>query len=114
MAGPTWCRSEVNLSFFPCLAACRTRSSACDTLARSCARRVLCWPAFPLVSVLGSPGSRHGSLRFVRRLLGYYDGVRLLGLVHHRLRLLVFPMRTCGVHPQAEPETSRFPGKELP
>jgi len=33
------------------------RSSACDTLARSCARWVLCWPAFPLVSVLGSTGS---------------------------------------------------------
>jgi hypothetical protein len=31
-----------------------------------------------------------------------------LGLVHHRLRLLAFPMRACSVHPQAEPETSRF------
>jgi hypothetical protein len=50
-------RSAVNLSFFLCLAACRMRSSACDTLARSCARRVLCWLAFPLVSVLGSTGS---------------------------------------------------------
>ena len=57
MAGSTWCRSAVNLSFFLCLATCRTRSSACDTLARSCARRVLCWPTFPLVSVLGSTGS---------------------------------------------------------
>jgi len=47
----------VNFSFFPCLAACRTRSSACDTLSRSCARRVLCWPTFPLVPVLGSTGS---------------------------------------------------------
>jgi len=47
----------VNLSFFFCLAACRTRSSACDTLTRSCARRVLCWSAFPLVPVLGSTGS---------------------------------------------------------
>src|ERR1700737_126807 len=57
MAGSTWCKSDVNRSFFLCLAACRTRSSACDTLARSCARRVLCWSAFPLVSVLGSTGS---------------------------------------------------------
>src|SRR5271169_287541 len=57
MAGLIWCRSVVNFSFFPCLAALRTRSSACDTLSRSCARRVLCWPAFPLVSVLGSTGS---------------------------------------------------------
>ena len=47
----------MNFSFFPCLAALRTRSSACDTLSRSCARRVLCWPAFPLVSILGSTGS---------------------------------------------------------
>src|ERR1019366_31648 len=57
---------------------------------------------------------RSGLLRFVRRLRSYYDGVRLLAFVHHRLRLLVFPMRTCGVHPQAKPETSRFPRKELP
>ena len=57
MAGSTWCKSEVNLSFFLRLATCRTRSSACDTLARSCARRVLCWSAFPLVPALGSTGS---------------------------------------------------------
>ena len=42
MAGSIWCRSAVNFSFFRCCAACRTRSSACDTLTRSCARRVLC------------------------------------------------------------------------
>ena len=44
----------------PFLAAFRMRSSACDTLSRSCARRVLCWPAFPLVSALGSIGSAVG------------------------------------------------------
>src|ERR1700716_1485867 len=60
------------------------------------------------------PRLRSGSLRFVRRLLSYYDGVRLLGLLHHRLRLLVFPMRTYGVRPQVKPETSLFPSKELP
>src|SRR5262249_28996476 len=32
--------------------------------------------------------------RFVRRLHRYYGGVRLLVPVHHRLRLLAFPMRT--------------------
>jgi len=31
---------------------------------------------------------------FVRRLHGYYGGVRLLTIVHHRLRLLAFPTRT--------------------
>ena len=47
----------VNLSFFLSLATFRMRSSACDTLARPCVRRVLCWPAFPLVPALGSTGS---------------------------------------------------------
>src|SRR5262245_22229896 len=37
---------------------------------------------------------RGGLLRFVRRLHSYYDGVRLLVSVHHRLRFLTFPMRT--------------------
>jgi hypothetical protein len=50
----------VNRSFFLCLAACRMRSSACDTLSRCCARRVLCWPTFPLVPALGSTGSAAG------------------------------------------------------
>src|SRR5271157_2069936 len=114
MAGSTWCRSEVNRSFFLCLAACRTRSSACDTLSRSCG------PARALLSrvSLGPRPWLHqlrdGSLRFVHRLHSYYDGVRLLGSVHHRLRLLVFPMRTCGIPPQAKPETSRFPCNKLP
>jgi len=45
---------------------------------------------------------RDGSLRFVRRLRCYYDGVRLLGFVHHRLRLLVFPMRTWGRSPSGQ------------
>src|SRR5215831_19356395 len=36
---------------------------------------------------------RGGLLRFVRRLPSYYGEVRLLGSVHHRLRLLTFPMR---------------------
>ncbi len=50
----------MNRSFFLCLAAYRTRSSACDTLSRSCARRMLCWLAFPLVPALGSTGSAAG------------------------------------------------------
>ena len=37
-----WWNGAVNFSFLLCPAACRTRSSACDTLPRSCARRVLC------------------------------------------------------------------------
>ena len=33
-------------------------------------------------------------IRFVRRLRSYYGGVRLLTIVHHRLRFLTFPTRT--------------------
>ena len=96
-----WWKSAVNLSFFLSLATFRMRSSACDTLVRLCARCVLCWPAFPLVPALGSTGSAavgstadRSALLFVRRLHSYYGGVRLLVPVHHRLRLLAFPMRT--------------------
>ena len=56
----TWWRSDVNRSLFLCFAACRMRSTACDTLARSCARSVLCWPAFPSAPALRSTGSAAG------------------------------------------------------
>src|SRR3984893_5703084 len=41
---------------------------------------------------------RHRSPGFVRRLRHYYAGVRLLWVVHQRLRLLTFPLRT--IRPQ--------------
>src|SRR5271169_5687474 len=50
---------------------------------------------------------------FVPRLHGYYGEVRLLGFVHHRLRLLAFPARTGSV-PPAKPKISRFPYKKRP
>ena len=56
----TWCRSAVNLSFFRCLAACRTRSSPCDTPLRFCARGVRGWSVFPLVPALRSTHSAAG------------------------------------------------------
>src|SRR6516164_9133858 len=49
-----WWKSAVNRSFFLSLATFRMRSNACDTLIRLCARHVLCWSAFPLVSAHGS------------------------------------------------------------
>jgi hypothetical protein len=55
---------------------------------------------------------RHRCSGFVRGLLRYYGGVRLLGSVHHRLRLLTFPMRTSTVSWLVRPEISRFPCKE--
>ena len=57
----TWCRSEVNFSFFLSFATRRMRSSACDTLIWPCVPHVLCWPAFLLVSALGSTGSAANS-----------------------------------------------------
>ena len=52
----------MNFSVFHYFATFRTRDNACDTLARSCARRVLCCPAFPLVPVLRSTGSAAASV----------------------------------------------------
>ena len=48
---------------------------------------------------LAMPSGSRPSLRprmpgIVRRLLRYYGRIRLLAAVHHRLRLLAFPMRT--------------------
>ncbi len=91
---PMWCRSAVNLSFFLCFAAFRTWPSglghAYPTLCpvRALPSRVPLGPR-PWLHRL-----RHRGRGFVRRLHGYYDGVRLLTLVHHRLRLLAFLIRT--------------------
>src|SRR5262245_26777758 len=52
-----WWKSDVNFSSFLCLAACRTRSSACVTRTQPCVRCVLCSPTFLLVPALGSTGS---------------------------------------------------------
>src|SRR5882757_11437666 len=52
----------------------------------------------------------------VRRLHGYYGGVRLPTVVHHRLRLLAFPMRTRAARitsAAGRPWASRFPYKKL-
>src|SRR5438270_12759988 len=58
---------------------------------------------------------RHRYPGFVRRLRRYYARVRLLWIVHQRLRLLTFPPRTIRpIGPMADPEISRFPHKERP
>ena len=52
-----WCKSAVSFSCGFLVAACRIRSTACDTLSRPCVRCVL-WPReFPLVEALPSGGS---------------------------------------------------------
>src|SRR5580704_2037064 len=63
-----------------------------------------------------APPLRHRSPGFVRRLRRYYAGVGLLPVVHQRLRLLTFPLRTIRppTGPMADPEISRFPHKERP
>jgi len=58
---------------------------------------------------------RNRSPSFVRRLRGYYAGVRLLWVVHRRLRLLAFPPRTMRpTRAMVDPEISRFLRAELP
>ncbi len=52
-----WWKSAVNFSFFLSFATFRIRSSAWDTLSRSCARHVLRWSAFPLAPALRSTDS---------------------------------------------------------
>src|SRR3981189_3290950 len=53
-----WCRSVVNFSSVLCLATCRMRSNPCDTVARFCARPVLCWLAFPRPLPFAPPSPR--------------------------------------------------------
>ena len=52
-----------------------------------------------------------GLPRFVRRLHSYYDEVRLLVSVHHRLRLLAFPMRTARSR-NIDGQTRDLPGSD--
>ena len=71
-------------------------------------------PHSPWSPPLAPPTPRR-SLRFVRRLPSYYGMVRLLVSVHHRLRLLTFPMRTVPLtqHLTARRETSQLPMRSL-
>ena len=116
-----WWRSEVNFSFFLSFATCRMRSSACDTLSRPCvpARALLARIPLgprPWLHRLRSGSLRRGLLhsrvfRFVRRLHSYYGGVRLPVPVHHRLRLLAFPMRAARSL-DADGQTRDLPGSD--
>jgi hypothetical protein len=92
------------------------------TLDRDECRRQLHWPMFP-GSVLSSanavlfrvPLGLHPSLHPLAPLcssaFSYFDGVRLLGLVHQRRRLLALPLRTGSVPLPVKPEISRLPCK---
>src|SRR6476659_1030102 len=103
---------------------CGIRASACDTRTWLSVQCVLCLCVFPLAPVLRSTDSATtapadvsamGVPRFVRRLHSYYDEVLLLVSVHHRLRLLTFPMRTVPLtqHLTARHETSQVPMRSL-
>src|SRR6266849_23718 len=88
-------RGELLLPLFPC-----SLPYALQPLGHTCpaqcpARAVLA--RIPLGLGPWLHQLRSGLLRFVRRLHSYYGLVRLLTPVHHRLRLLAFPMRTVGV-----------------
>ena len=52
-----WCKSAVSFSCGFLVAACRIRSTACDTLSRPCVRYVLWSCEFPLVEALPSSSS---------------------------------------------------------
>jgi len=65
----------VNFSSVLCLATCRMRSNPCDTVARFCARPVLCWLAFPSAPALGSTVSAADRSALFHRLHSYYGGV---------------------------------------
>src|SRR5215813_6728189 len=100
----------------------RIRSSAFVTRAWLWVQYVLCWCVFPLAPALRSTDSAAlapadasavGFLRFVRRLHCYYDEVRLLVSVHHRLRLLAFPMRTA-VHTRHATTAARHEISQVP
>ena len=112
-----WWKSAVNFSFFLSFATFRMRSSACDTLTRLCARHVLCRSAFPLVPALGSTSSAAGCTALFAGFAATTAEFRLLGLVHRRLRLLAFPMRTIVriIHstPMVKPEISQLPMRSL-
>ena len=98
----------------------RMRSSACDTRSpalspvRALLARIPLGPR-PSLHRLRCFRLRRRSLctglfRFVRRLPSYYGEVRLLGSVHHRLRLLTFPTRTAaGLLPRGRPRDLSVP-----
>ena len=93
-----WWKSAVNLSFFLSLAAVRTRSSDWDMRSRPCVRCMRCCSAFPLVPGLGSAHSATGRPALFVGFTATMPRVRLLWIVHRRLRLLAFPLRT--THPE--------------
>src|ERR1700732_2120494 len=88
--------------------------TSCATLTRLGVRRVLVGAHSPR-SCPPPHQPRTGAPRFVRRLPSYYGMVRLLVSVHHRLRLLTFPMRTVPLtqHLTARRETSQLPMRSL-
>src|ERR1700716_1581485 len=115
-----WWKSEMNFSFFiPCDFPYAVQRAWHAGLALCPGHGLLVRISLglrPWLPRLRCECLRRGLLRsrvhrFVRRLHSYYDGVRLLVPVHHRLRLLAFPMRTVPLtqFPTARRETSQLP-----
>ena len=113
-----WCRSAVNFSFFLCLAACRMRSSARDTVSRLCARPVLLLARIPLGLALGSDRLRSGSIRFVRRLPSCCGRIFRADCLRPRIIGDGSSPSRCRIRQSTCPPVgrgvSRFPRKELP
>src|SRR5258705_3591845 len=85
------------------------RLSACDTVPRYCAPARALLTHIPLGPRPWLHQLRGRLPGLVRRLHSYYGGVRLLMIVHHRLRLLAFPTRTSAARMWRWP-TMRSPG----
>ena len=83
----------MNRSFLSSLAAVRTRSSPGDTLARLGVRRVLACPVFSLAPSLRSTNSDFGRPTPFAGFPATMEGSDFLVPVHHRLRLITFPVR---------------------
>ena len=87
---------------------CRMRANTCSRLSGSEPGTCLIGPRSPRSLPFAPPTPPQ--IRFVRWLRSYYDRVRLLGSVHHRLRLLTFPMRAGkGNTVPVRPEISQLP-----
>src|SRR6516165_8798397 len=110
-----WWRSEVNCSFFLCLAAFRTRPNAWVTRARLCVRCVLCWSAFPLVPGLGSANSAAGRPALFIGFIANMPESDFSGSCISDFGSSPSRYGPSGhKRPMADPEISRFPRKERP
>ena len=75
---------------------------------------MLCWYAFPLVPALGSTNSAADRSALFVGFPATMAGSDFSGSVHHRLRLLTFPMRAGSGNPApVRAEISQLPMRSI-